>query len=110
MATNKFNAKKVQFHDYVFDSKKEYFHYLKLLERVKKGDIHDLEVHPTYELKVEGQLVCKYIADFRYSNYKHNLDVEVVDIKGYKKGSAYAVFKLKAKLMKAIYNIDVVEI
>jgi hypothetical protein len=32
------------------------------------------------------------------------------DVKGYTRGATYAVFRLKAKLMQAVYEIKVVEV
>lgn len=103
---SKYRAKKVEVDGLRFDSKKEAERYgqLKLLERT--GDVQTLRVHPSFELKVNDQLICRYIADFSY--YEYGSEVMVVeDVKGYKKGGAWNMFRLKAKLMKSIYGIEV---
>ena len=93
-----------------FASKKEAARYgeLKLLERV--GEITDLKVQPSYELKVNDELICKYIADFSYYNAAGIPRIVVEDVKGMKKGCAWSVFRIKAKLMAALHDIDVVVI
>jgi len=106
---SKYRAKKVELDGLVFDSKKEAARYahLKILQR--GGEISDLQIHPRYELKVKGQLICRYIADFSYipkdAKGPHQRVVE--DVKGMKKGGAWDIFRIKAKLMKAIHGVDV---
>ena len=97
-----------------FDSKKEAARYgeLKLLERA--GEISELQVQPSFNLMVNDQLICKYIADFSYliedKKYPGVYATIVEDVKGCKKGCAWEKFRIKAKLMKAIHDIDVVVI
>ena len=104
---NKYQAKKVELDGLRFDSKKEAARYgtLKLLQRA--GEISDLKVHPSFDLRVNDQLVCKYIADFSY--YLDDMLI-VEDVKGMRKGGAWDIFRIKAKLMKALLFIDVVVI
>lgn len=104
---NKYHARKTEIDGLVFDSRAEANRYLqlKLLERA--GEITDLELQVRYDLRVNEAKVCDYVADFRY---RENGRVVVEDVKGYKKGNAYAVFRLKSKLMKAVHGIDVIEI
>lgn len=105
---NKFGAKKVEIDGLKFDSKAEGRRYseLKILEQA--GEISKLKCQVRFPLDVNGYHVADYIADFQY--YQHLADRPTVeDVKGYKKGGAYAVFSLKKKLMKAIYDIDVKE-
>ena len=95
---------------YKFDSLKEARRYseLKLLQRA--GEITDLEVQPSFELKVNHTLICKYIADFSYYNGIGVPYLVVEDVKGRKSGGPWAHFRIKAKLMDAIHGIDVVVI
>jgi hypothetical protein len=74
---------------------------LSLLERAK--EISGLELQPSYKLEVNGQLVCTYRADFRYRTKDGKTVVE--DVKGIKTPE----YRLKAKLMKAIHGIEILE-
>lgn len=87
-----------------FDSKKEAKRYghLKLLERA--GEILHIEVHPKYRLLVKGEEIGRYEADFSYWD-KKNQSMIIEDCKGVKT----AVYRLKKKLMKAIYGIEILE-
>ncbi len=87
----------------IFASTAEYRRYreLKLLE--KFNEISDLELQPEYPMIINGQLVCRYFADFRYKNNKGEQIIEDV------KGMRTATYNLKKKLMKAIYSIDILE-
>lgn len=51
---------------------------------------------------------CSYYADFDY--YTSDGSHVVEDVKGYKGGAGYAVFKIKKKLMLHVHNIIVREI
>lgn len=93
---HKYNARKVEYDGMMFDSKKEMQRYseLKLLETA--GEISQLELQPSFEIVVNGQRICKYRADFRYIEFGRPI---VEDVKGFKT----PVYKLKAKLFKALY-------
>lgn len=67
------------------------------------GDISDLRLQVPYEIIVNGQKICKYIADFVYTK---NGNVVVEDVKGF----PTAVYKLKKKLMKAVHGIEIQEV
>lgn len=87
-----------------FDSKKEAKRYgqLKILEIAK--EIKGLDVHPKYQLKVKDEIICFYEADFSYRDLKTKKFI-IEDCKGVKT----AVYRLKKKLMKAIYGIEILE-
>lgn len=89
-----------------FDSKKEYGRYLVLKEAEKKGVISDLQCQPRYRFRLNVILICSYVADFRY--FRNGQEI-VEDVK-----SSYTaklpVYRIKKKMMKAFYNIDVIEI
>lgn len=82
-----------------FDSKTEAEYYEYLRERMKKGEIFGLRIHPVFAL----QLACErhgkkyrgidYIADFSYFEHGRNGAV-VVDVKGFAMEDA----KLKRKM------------
>ncbi len=60
------------------------------------------------DAKVVKEKECSYIADFVYRDKNGNKIVE--DTKGYKKGTAYALYTIKRKLMLYLYDISVIEI
>lgn len=95
---NKYNNKTAYAGSIKFHSIKERDHYLYLKDLEKKGLIYCLELQPVYELKINGVKICKYIADFTYKVMATH-DRKVVDVKGYKT----AIYKLKAKMFRAIY-------
>jgi Protein of unknown function (DUF1064) len=86
-----------------FASKAEMQRYwdLNLLERA--GLIRNLKLQPVYELKVHGERVCKYVADFRY---EENGKIVVEDCKGVRT----AEYRLKKRLMKIIHKIEIKEV
>tara|TARA_R100001377_G_C3177555_1_gene105356 strand:+ start:347 stop:667 length:321 start_codon:yes stop_codon:yes gene_type:complete len=75
---NKFNAIKQVYKGIKFDSKKEFHRYLELEKLYKLGIIKKLEVHPRYDLMVNGIKIGRYTADFRYI---HNDETVVEDVK-----------------------------
>ncbi len=98
----KYRNKKVTIDNITFDSKLEAKHYsqLKLLERA--GEIKDLELQPRYDLIINDVKIGYYKADFRFFD-KKEIRQRVVD----SKGMDTTVSKLKRKMVKAIYGIDV---
>lgn len=113
---NKYNAKKVVNRYGTFDSQKEWQRYLVLLDEAKKGKISELERQVKFELfpkqigsdgKVKER-AWNYIADFAYRDGLGHLVVE--DVKGYRGGSAYEIFKAKRKAMLYLHGITVKEV
>lgn len=104
MRRNKHNNTKVTYNGITFDSKKEWFRYMDLLMLETAGKISDIEVHPRFDLKVNGELVCRFYPDFKY---KIGDKTVVEDVKGMKAGAAWAHFRLKAKLLHALTGITV---
>jgi len=106
---NKYRNKKVTIDGLKFDSQKESRRYqeLKLLERA--GVIDGLITLVRYEIIPKSDKYGKvvYVADFVYLK-DGRLIVE--DVKGMKTGAAYAMFKLKQKLMYNTLGLEVVEI
>lgn len=100
--------------EHTFDSAKEARVYDDLLIRLKAKEITNLRLQVPYELIPKQRLTTgktersvKYIADFVY---EENGIIKVVDVKGYRRGTAYAVFVIKRKLMKWIHGIEVTEV
>ncbi len=108
---NKFNAKKIIIGGFLFDSKKEglYYYQLLLLKKAEKESerVVKIELQPRYDIVVNKKKIGFYKADFKttYADKR----IEIVDVKGLKKGSAYQLFRLKKKLVEALYNIEIIE-
>lgn len=100
---NKFNAKRTQVDGQWFDSKREAAVYAELKLREKAGEIRQLVVHPKYELHVDGELVCKYTADFSYFTSER---FHVVDVKS-PATAKKRDFVIVCKLMRAKFKVDV---
>lgn len=85
-----------------FASKREAKRYceLRLLEHA--GRIENLHLQQKFPLMVNGVKVCTYIADFCY--VERGLPV-VEDVKGVRT----PIYRLKAKLMQACYDIKIRE-
>ena len=102
---NKYNAKKTEFMGYKFDSKWEAERYGQLSSMALAGVVKDLERQVKYEIVVNNHKICNYIADFVYTLVHENGKKEkiVEDAKGVQTTD----FKLKMKLMKAVFDIDI---
>jgi Protein of unknown function (DUF1064) len=79
-----------------FDSKKEYARYCDLLWEQKAGQIGFIIRQRRYPLKVNGKLICTYVADFTYTKGGKEI---VEDSKGY----ATREYKIKRKLFEVLY-------
>ena len=100
---SKYRNKKVDFNGYTFDSQAEARRYKELVILQGISKIEKLTVHPTYDLTVMGVHICKYEADFSYHD---ETGFVVEDVKGVRTSQ----YRLKRKLMKAIYGIDIKEV
>lgn len=104
---NKYGAKKTVVDGITFDSKKEANRYRELSILNNAGEIALLELQPRYDIIVNGKRIGFYKADFRY---RIGQRIIVEDVKGCKKGCAYQMFRLKKKLVEAIYGLEIIEI
>lgn len=97
----------------------EKYHSTKEAEQAAKYDIArkaerladrvvDVERQVVYSLCFESVSICKYILDFKVTYADGR--IEFVDVKGYKKGTSYEMFKIKSRLMKAINKISIIEV
>ncbi len=96
---NKYRAVKTRVGSEMMDSKLEAKTYTDLLLLQKAGAIRDLKLKPVYPLVVEETMVAKYIPDFTFTDVRSGEDV-ILDAKGV----LTPVFRLKAKLLEAIYG------
>ena len=122
---NKYRNQKIVSWGMKFDSTKEARRYNELSMLEKAGIISDLQRQKKYVLIPtqrepdqkgprggikKGKVIekeCSYYADFVY---KENGKVIVEDVKGYRGGGAYEVFKIKRKLMLQVYGIRIKEV
>lgn len=124
---SKYRNRKVTIDGIVFHSVREGNRYgvLKLLERA--GRIRALKLQPSYDLIVNGLLVCRYLADFEYEErhdpkereIKPARPVETVEInipvEGWRlvtedaKGARTKDYIIKAKLFRALFGREVRE-
>jgi hypothetical protein len=109
---NKFNAKKAEVDGVEFDSKKEAERYSMLRLEEKAGFLERIKVHCPLRIEIKGELVTTLEVDFMY--WRRHADGTVLavweDAKGYKKGPAYDLFKLKQKLARVVAGIVVDEV
>lgn len=128
---NKYHAKKVVFDGITFDSKKEARRYEELILQERCHVISNLQRQVKYVLipnqyaestetykrgskkgqPKRGKLLereCSYVADFVYTDATGETIVE--DVKGYRGGGAYEIFKIKRKLMLWYHGIKIREI
>jgi Protein of unknown function (DUF1064) len=101
---SKYNAKRTEVDGITFASKKEAARYgeLKLLQRL--NELSELQLQPQFHIVVRGDMCGKYIADFSYKDKAGKQIVE--DVKGIKT----PVYRLKKKLVEALYGIEIVEV
>ena len=91
-----------------FASKKEAKRYGELVLLEKAGKIFDLRCQVRHKLQVNELLICTYVSDFTYTDEDSISHVE--DVKGRRTGSAYGLFRIKAKLMLACLGVIVEEV
>lgn len=103
--SSKYGNRKTEVDGFIFDSKKEAQRYqqLKLMEAA--GEITNLVMQVRYPCTINGKKVCAYIADFEYLTTADN-KVHTEDVKGYKTKE----YKLKKKLVEALFNIEIEEV
>lgn len=102
MLRQKYGAQPVTIDGLRFASKREAARYLDLRYDEKRGKISGLELQVRYPLVVGDVKIADYLADFRYTR---DGEVIVEDVKGVRT----PVYRLKKKLLKALYGIEILE-
>ncbi len=108
---NKYGAVKKMYRDTLYDSAKEadYSAELDLFRHAQnpKDRVVAKEIQKAYPININGKLCFKYLLDFKVTYADGR--VEHIDVKGYKKGCAYALFRIKKKCVEAQYGIKILE-
>jgi hypothetical protein len=102
-ARRKYNNTIVERDGMRFDSQRELDRWCELKIMQRAGEISDLRRQVPYELRVNGLLVCKYVADFVYTSAGV---VQAEDVKGVRTKE----YVIKRKLMMAVHGIEIKEI
>lgn len=105
--TSKYNNIKTSHNGRVFDSKREAEH-AKLLESMRKAKNPSQKViqilyQSKFPIVIKEKKICDYVADF-YVLFADD-HCEIHEVKGFKT----AVYKLKKKLVEAVYNQKIIE-
>ena len=100
---SKYGSKRVAFDGIKFHSQKECSRYKVLKTLANTGVLNKLQLQVKFELKVNNELIEKYVADFTYYDKQGNYIVE--DTKGFKT----ADYKRKKKWMKSVHGIEIKE-
>jgi hypothetical protein len=98
----KYHAIKTTLDGYTFDSKAEASRYLQLKTLEQNGDIDSLIIHPLFPMVHNEKKICTYEADFSYYDGEKHI---IEDVKGFKT----AMYRLKKKMMKIFYDIEILE-
>jgi len=89
----------------VFDSRAEGKHYLHLKDLQNRRLIKNLQVHKRYPLTVAGVVVCHIEPDFVFE--EPDGTVRIHDTKAKGGATTTPLWRLKAKMFKAIYRIQI---
>jgi hypothetical protein len=104
----KYRNQPVDMDGHHFDSKREAQRYCELKVLEQAGEIDGLVLQPSWEFKANGIKICKYVADFGYM--PKGMAVMVVEDVKSKATAKNPVYRLKKRMMKAYWGIDVVEV
>jgi hypothetical protein len=99
-AAHKYHAISTEVDGIKFPSRLEARRYQELKLLVAAKEIFNLRLQVAYPINVNNKFVCSYVADFVY---EENGKTVVED----SKGMPNPIFRLKAKLLKAVHGIDI---
>lgn len=102
MIAHKYRAIPTEVDGYRFPSKKQAKRYAELKILEKQGLISNLMLEVPYPVAIAGKPICKYVADFVYEDHGKQI---VEDTKGYRTRE----YRLKKKLVEALYNLEIIE-
>lgn len=101
---SKFGNIKTLYNGFMYDSKHEARYARELDLRVKAKDIVSYEKQVRFPIVINEIKICDYVCDFIV--LKNDKSQEVIDCKG----MLTDVYKLKKKLVEAIYKVKIIEI
>lgn len=101
---NKYNAHPTECDNIRFASRREAARYRQLKLMLSAGEIRNLRLQVSFDLRVRRQKVTRYVADFVFLDKAGREVVE--DCKGYRN----KLYLLKKKLMRAIHGIEIQEV
>lgn len=101
---SKYRARPTTIDGIRFHSKKEALHYCILKKLEIDGLIKDLKLQVPFSCVVNGKLICKYFCDFVYTDSTGKTIYEDV------KGMRLPIFKLKSKLVEALFKVKITEV
>lgn len=93
-----------------FPSKKEAAEWVRLSAMQTAGEISGLRRQYPIAAIINGEHICTLIVDFCYVNIHSGGRLRYVDVKGRRAGVQYQLFRLKSKLVRALYGITVEEV
>ena len=103
LKANKYGAVKTTVDNIRFDSKRESERYSELKLLFKAGHIHNLEIQPRFDFKIDGKHMFTYRGDFAYFEGDRRI---IEDVKGVKT----AIYKLKKKIIEKAFSVRITEI
>jgi hypothetical protein len=101
--TPKYRNKKCSVDGHRFDSIAEARRYIDLRLLEKAGKIQALTLQPSFDLSCCSLHICRYVGDFQYLEDGKRV---VEDVKGVRTRD----YRIKKKMVRAIYGIQIVEI
>lgn len=88
----------------------QYRAHLNLLKKARliEERVVSIEEQVPYKIEINGKLICHYLLDFKveYGDGR----IEHVDVKGMRTGVPYQLFKIKKKLVEALFPISIKEV
>jgi len=99
----KYGAIRTTIDGITFASKAEAARYVELKALERNGEISKLELQPKFACVIDGKKICDYFADFAYFDSTRRVIEDV-------KGIETAVFRLKKKLVEALYPCIKIEV
>lgn len=100
---SKYGNKKTEYKGEIYDSAKEAERAFELDMLLKQGEIKSVERQPAFKIEINGRKICTYRADFKITYADGHEEIEDV------KGVRTAVYRLKKKMVEAIYGIEIKE-
>jgi hypothetical protein len=103
---SKYRNVKTTVDNITFASKAEARRWMELNLLQQANLITGLRRQVAYRLTVNDHDICKYVVDFQYFDLERDRALVVEDVKG----QETETYKLKRKLMKALWGIEIKEI